>query len=62
MSTAVHPIASKLSVDQELHGDRLGLRIPLNKEVRAENQQGNYTTCMSGFIFVHWLATPVQPG
>lgn len=51
-----------MSADQELHRDRSGLRIPLNKEVRPEKQQGNYTTSMSGFISVHWLATPVQPG
>lgn len=51
-----------MSVDQEPHRDRPGLRITLNKEVRPEKQQSNYTTSMSSFLSVHWLATPVQPG
>lgn len=50
------------SFDQELHRDRPGLRIPQNKEVRPEKQQGNYTISMSGLVSVHWLAKPVQPG
>lgn len=49
-----------MSVDQELHRDRPGLRITLNKEVRPEKQQGNHTTSLSGFISIHWLATPVR--